>query len=666
MRPDSPRSHSRRGHPPTRVGACPTPRLDRWATLAARLAGGAARGHVLLLQDGSLHVRGASAPDAAPPPERLCTLALGAAGVFAPRDLRPLPDPTPSRPPLRAFAGVALHGPQGHRAGVLTLSAEEPLAWSEALLADLADVAAAVELELQLHGERAARRRAEAAAQRHEANFAALFDNGSLGVAVVGAEGWLIRSNARLQQMLGLGEAELREHRLPDFAHPEDRSDALAVFLHLEHGDHDHRQGEMRLRLADGRVAWVDVLVSLVRDREQRPLCGIALVADVTARRQAEADLRESQQQLVLAQRMEAVGQLAGGIAHDISNVLTVVGSFAQLLRSEIEPASHAHELAVEIERASERSVGLTRQLLAFQRQQSFLPARVDLNQLLRRMDGILRRVVHEDVELATELDPGLGPVLADPGQMEQVILNLAMNARDAMPDGGILRIRTRNLRIDHDDAPDPLRPGDYVCITLTDSGVGIDEQTRGRIFEPFFSTKPADRGTGLGLSTAYGIVHRGGGSIRVDSQPGLGSSFHVLLPRLAEPAPPAHPAHGTILLVEDEPAIRLLAHHVLSRLGYTVLQAGDAHQALRLFDEYAPRIDLLLTDLLIPGERSGRTLAEHFRQRRPDLPVLFMSGYTPETVPHHALLGPDDAFLHKPFTSEALAARVREQIGRA
>ncbi|HET7322068.1 MAG TPA: ATP-binding protein, partial [Longimicrobiaceae bacterium] len=373
--------------------------------------------------------------------------------------------------------------------------------------------------------------------------------------------------------------------------------------------------------------------------------------------------------------RMEAVGRLAGGIAHDFNNVLTVIGSFAQLLQREVPGGSQAAHYVSEIEKAAARSTSLTRQLLAFSRQQVLKLQRLDLNEVIVDMETMLRRLIQEDILLVTRLEPELPPVRADPGQMEQVLMNLAVNARDAMPDGGRLLIETAAVELSDEDArryPYQVNPGRYARIRISDSGTGMDADTLERIFEPFFTTKEMGHGSGLGLATVYGIVKQSGGYIWADSTPGGGTTFDVLLPvrlqELPEPGPEAaepRPTGGseTVLLVEDEPSIRAIASHILTRQGYTVLEATDGTAALHLVDEAEGRIHLLLTDVVMPG-MNGRVLAEHLQQRLPDLPVLFMSGYTADALEFYGIER-GTSFLDKPFTPDSLSAAVRKVLDR-
>ena len=374
-------------------------------------------------------------------------------------------------------------------------------------------------------------------------------------------------------------------------------------------------------------------------------------------RKRAEQALRRSEEQLRQAQKMEAVGRLAGGIAHDFNNLLTVITSYGDLLLEDLAPDDSRRDDVDQIRKAAEGAAALTRQLLAFSRQQVLEPKVVDLRAILAGTEKLLRRLIGADVHLAMPLAPDLGAVKADPGQLEQIIINLAVNARDAMPGGGRLTIEAANMVVE-------ARPGRYVMLAVSDTGIGMDEQTKARVFEPFFTTKETGKGTGLGLATVYGIVKQAGGFITVDSEPGRGTTFKVYLPRVDEPvAPaiarpaPAEPRRGTetVLVAEDAPSVRLVTRQVLERYGYTVLEAPTGDIALRLAAKHHGPIHLLLTDVVMPG-LSGRQLAGQLSLLRSEMKVLYVSGYA-DTVE------PGAAYLQKPFAPEALARRVRDVL---
>ncbi|HET8648864.1 MAG TPA: ATP-binding protein, partial [Gemmatimonadales bacterium] len=406
---------------------------------------------------------------------------------------------------------------------------------------------------------------------------------------------------------------------------------------------------------------WIDVRAYPSRD-------GIAVYfRDTTARRAAEAGLKQREEQLRQAQKMEAVGQLAGGIAHDFNNLLTAITGYAGLLLRQFDESDARRGDVLEIRRAAERAGTLTQQLLAFSRRQVTQPRLLNLNSLLEDLSRLLVRLLGEHINVVLELSPEVGSVRADPGQMEQVIVNLAVNARDAMPEGGTLTISTAARAVDETAARAAnSTPGAYVALTVRDTGHGFDPGLQERIFEPFFTTKGPGKGTGLGLSTVYGIVRQAGGTVTVTSAPGEGAAFSILLPEAAEPAEATTveqdqtvvPGTETVLLVEDEPAVRGMAARALREFGYNVVVAADGPDALELGGPGQQQIDLLLTDVALP-HLSGRIVAERLLEQRPGMRVLFMSGYTTDPAVM-AAAADRGRFIQKPFTPEALLTRVR------
>jgi signal transduction histidine kinase len=403
----------------------------------------------------------------------------------------------------------------------------------------------------------------------------------------------------------------------------------------------------------------------------------LASVASAVAvgieRKRAEEALRQSEERLRQAQKMEAVGRLAGGVAHDFNNLLTVITSYSDLLLEDLGPDDPKRDDVGEIRKAAQGAAALTRQLLAFSRQQVLEPKVLDLRATVTGTEKLLQRLIGDDIRLTTALAPDLGAVKADPVQLEQIIINLAVNARDAMPTGGRLTIEAANVEMDevYVRSHAPARPGRYVMLAMSDTGIGMDDQTKARIFEPFFTTKERGKGTGLGLATVYGIVKQAGGFIWVYSEPGRGTSFKVYLPRVDEPVEPgvartarAEPGRGTetVLVVEDAAAVRMVTRQVLERYGYAVLEAPNGDTALRLAAKHHGPIHLLLTDVVMPG-LSGRQLAEQLAQLRPDMKVLYVSGYGDSAVVHHGILEAGVAYLQKPFTPESLARRVRDAL---
>lgn len=404
--------------------------------------------------------------------------------------------------------------------------------------------------------------------------------------------------------------------------------------------------------------------VSLARVPGSEPPVFVAYVRDVTERKRLE-------QQLLQAQKMESVGRLAGGIAHDFNNILTAILGYADLLLEDMGDAPWRTDVG-EIKRSAERAAMLTRQLLAFGRRQILVPQVVDVNTLIADLERMLVRLIGEDIGLSTELAGDLRLVSVDPGQLTQAVMNLVVNARDAMPHGGKLLIETKNIHLDETYAAsrDDVAAGDYIMVAVSDTGIGMNDAVKAHLFEPFFTTKERGQGTGLGLSTAYGIVKQSGGHIAVYSEPARGSTFRIYLPPTTEPlgAPassPGEPARGgreTVLLVEDEAPVRELARRVLKSHGYVVLEASTAEGGRQLWHEHSPRIDLLFTDVVLPGA-SGPDLARALQDERPDLRVLYTSGYTETAIVHRGVLDPRTPYLQKPFAPSALAHKVREVL---
>jgi two-component system, cell cycle sensor histidine kinase and response regulator CckA len=394
--------------------------------------------------------------------------------------------------------------------------------------------------------------------------------------------------------------------------------------------------------------------------------CLLSVVKDVTERKDLEQQFRQ-------AQKMEAVGQLAGGVAHDFNNLLMVINGYAQLVLEKLKPDDPLRKHVDEIKKAGDRASTLTRQLLAFSRRQILMPQVVDLNAVVAGMHGMLSRLIGENIELTVIAGPELGSVKVDPGQIEQVILNLAVNARDAMPQGGQLVLETQNVDLDESYTRNhaQMKPGRHVLLAVSDTGGGMDIEVQKHIFEPFFTTKPPGKGTGLGLSTAFGIVKQSEGSIWAYSEPGRGTTFKIYLPRIdkmAETLEPgqqlAEPALGgcTVLLVEDEASVRGLVRQNLNLMGCRVLEAQNGLEAIRIAEEHAGPIHALVTDAVMPG-LNGQEVAERLAATRPDTKVLYMSGYTDDAVVRNALLGAHVAFIQKPFTSQALARKLSELL---
>jgi len=391
------------------------------------------------------------------------------------------------------------------------------------------------------------------------------------------------------------------------------------------------------------------------------------------AHKAAEAALRQSEEQLRQAQKLEAVGRLAAGVAHDFNNILTVISGHGELLSGQLDADDPRRKNAEQIEKAAQRAAGLTRQLLIFSRKQVIEPRVLKLNDVILDIEKMLRRLIGEDIEFCTRLDPAAGHIKADPGQIEQVIMNLAVNARDAMPIGGKLSVTTANTTLDKNhlkNFPD-MGAGDYVMLAIADTGTGMSDEVKAHLFEPFFTTKPSGQGTGLGLATCFGIVKQNAAHINVQSELGSGTTFKIYFPQVQsalEPScvriTPTEVAGGneTVLLVEDEPVVRELAVATLREKGYTVVEAVNGEEGLRLARQHDGKIDLVLTDVVMPV-MGGKEMADALRTSHPDAKVLFTSGYTEDALGHHGVLRPGILFLPKPYLTTTLARKVREVL---
>ena len=507
-----------------------------------------------------------------------------------------------------------------------------------------------------------------AAALRESNEFVrALFDSSPVAIMATDMDLHVVQWNGAAERLFGWTAEEVigkpyplaSERMLPELERSRARALSEGRFIDM-HVQRIHRNG-----------ALVDVSLSagVIRDAQMQPSGFVLLAADLSERARLESQLRH-------AQKMDAVGQLAGGVAHDFNNLLTVVTGYAGILLSELPKDESIRPDIEEIMGAADRAGVLTRQLLAFSRQQMLEPRVLDLNEVVEGMEQMLRRVLPADIKVTTALDPSIGWVNADPGQLEQVLMNLIVNARDAMPEGGELTIETMDVRLDGMDGGERADavPGDYVMLAVSDTGTGITKTAQSRIFEPFFTTKERGKGTGLGLSTAHGIITQSGGYLTVYSEPDLGATFKVYLPRVQSGAEadvvdtsPRTVTRGAeaILLVEDDDAVRVTATRILERAGYTIYSAADGSEALAIHDRIGSRIDLVLTDMIMP-EMSGRELVARIRERQPNIAVLVMSGYTEQTSMRQSLVDSGSAFIQKPFTPEGLSAKVREALNTA
>jgi len=555
---------------------------------------------------------------------------------------------------------------------------EEPMAfadgrtiWLRTNKVPLRDASGAVFGVLGTYEDITEQRQAAIGLHESEERFRATFEQAAVGISHVGTDGRFLRVNQRLCEMLGYSREELLGRTFQQITHPADLEADVENVRRMLAGEIQAYSMEKRYLRKDGTAAWIALTVSLARDADGRPKYFISVVEDIEPRRLAEAKEARLRNQFEQAQKMESVGQLAGGIAHDFNNLLTAILGFCELILSD-EKTSHRSELE-EIKHAGERAAALTRQLLAFSRKQVFQLELLDLNAVVLNMETMLRRVIGEDVRLTSALATEIGRVKADPSQIEQVLMNLAVNARDAMPGGGALRIETSNVDVDEAlaAAHTPCAPGRFVVLSVSDTGCGMDSETRRRVFEPFFTTKPKGKGTGLGLATVYGIVKQSGGFVSFSSEPGKGTTFQVHLPCTKEPvamersgAHVAAPLKGTetILMVEDDDGVRRLACRVLESLGYTVLCAESGPEALDLARDHEGKIDLVLTDVVMPA-MSGREVERRLVEAGHAARVLFMSGYTDDAVLKHGVLETGVAFLQKPFTPGALGRKVREVL---
>ena len=481
----------------------------------------------------------------------------------------------------------------------------------------------------------------------------------------------VIYANSSVETLTGYTLADLEKTGFSWF-HDGDRARMALRWDSLFQGG-AFQDEEYRLVTRQGAVKWVEATWGPILDATGRQVGVQGSERDISARKAAEEALRESQQRYLQAQKLESVGRLAGGVAHDFNNLLTVINGYSDLVLRRLGDAHPLREDIAQIRNAGTRAADLTRQLLMFSRKQLIQPRSVDLNQVVVESEKMLRRVLGEDIQLTTSLNPSLGLVLADPGQLHQVLMNLVVNARDAMPDGGTLALETAVVNIDASytaDHPESAA-GPFVLLTVTDSGTGMDEETCSHVFEPFFSTKDQSHGSGLGLSTVYGIVRQSKGWVEIYTELGVGSEFKVYLPRIqAEvqmpdeivPSPAALRGSETVLVVEDQEEVRCLATTVLTGYGYQVLQAADGAVALALVGSHSGPIDLLLTDVVLPG-MNGRELSESLRRLLPSIKVLYTSGYTYEVIAHRGVIAREVAYIAKPYSPAALAAKVRQVL---
>jgi len=511
------------------------------------------------------------------------------------------------------------------------------------------------------------RRQAEDALKREKERFRVLTEDSPLGISMISRDGHYGYINPAFTEIFGYGLEDTptgKEWFRKAFPDGEYRRQSISTWIKDEK---DSKPGEPRARTftvtcKDASKKEIQFIPVMLKNGDQ-----FVIYEDITKERKLEAQLRQSQ-------KMEGIGRLAGGVAHDFNNLLTVIMANADLALMDLAEDDSLKRNLEEIKGGGKRAATLTRQLLAFSRKQILQPVVLDLNTLIAGFVKMLERMIGEDVELEIVLASGLSRVEADPGQMEQIIMNLVVNARDSMLDGGKLIIETVNVDLDKDYAKEPdvsMQPGPYVMLGVSDTGMGMDDKTKSHIFEPFFTTKEVGKGTGLGLSSVYGIVKQSGGYIWVYSEPGQGTTFKIYLPAVEgeavsrekeEISPERLTGSETILIVEDDDKVRKLACEILEPQGYSILEAQNGIEALRVSESHSGQIHLMLTDVVMP-KMGGRELEEHLRPLRPDMKVIYMSGYTDNAILHHGVLSPGIEFLEKPFTPAGLRKKVREVL---
>jgi two-component system, cell cycle sensor histidine kinase and response regulator CckA len=496
--------------------------------------------------------------------------------------------------------------------------------------------------------------------------FHLITENAEDMIAVVDFNGNRIYNSPAYYRVLGYTAEELKKSKPHEQIHPDDRANLVAAALEAQQQGVGRRV-EYRMSHKDGSWRLLESTASVVPSKSGPATKMVVVNRDITERRQLEEKFRQ-------AHKMEAIGRLSGGIAHDFNNLLGVIIGYAEILQEKLGERDPLRVSADEIVKAGNRAASLTRQLLAFSRQQVLESEVLDLNEIVVDIEKMLRRVIGEDIELGADLDPDLGHVKADRSQLEQLFLNLAVNARDAMPDGGKFLIETRAFEMTEEyvrSYPYPVNTGSYARVTVRDTGMGMDADVQVRIFEPFFTTKEKGKGTGLGLSTVYGVVKQSGGYIEVHSEIGKGAAFAIYFPTVQETTSQTKPhqilnaasvAHETILLVEDEDSLRTLSRNLLELSGYTVLEARNGDEALRIAKNRTSNIDLLLTDIVMPGI-NGRELAKKLLIEMPQLKVVYMSGYAGQTLGEINIFGKNAYYLQKPFSREHLAQKIRDAL---
>ena len=557
---------------------------------------------------------------------------------------------------------------RGSEIGVLALCAAETSFFNEAEARLAGEMAASVSYALDSLERDHQRRSAEAALRVSRDRLERVLDAIDEGYWDWNRASGELHLSSRYYTMLGYvpGELRLGWDSWMAMAHPDDAKVVDAEFARFAQVDHNTFSMEIRMRCKSGQYIWVLSRGKVVeRDQSGKPVRLVGTHTDVTERKKLE-------EQFLQAQKLESVGRLAGGVAHDFNNLLTVINGYSEVVLGKLAVGDPNRRFLDAIQQAGVRAAGLTEQLLAFSRKQVTQPRALALNTAVADAERLLLRLVREDIEMITRFEAAPDHVMADPSQLHQIVMNLVVNARDAMPVGGRLVIATRNEEVPAGEADLP--PGHYIVLSVADTGTGMDAETMRHIFEPFFTTKERGKGTGLGLSTVYGIVQQSGGAIRLDSAVGKGTTFHIYLPQVSANLVPAmsaptRPAQiqgsETVLIAEDQPLVRELAVETLRGLGYRVLAASDGDEAFRIATEHTGPIHILLTDVVMPG-MDGWMLAERISALRPGLKVIYTSGYTDDVVGARRVIEAGAAYLPKPFTPAVLSAKIREVAGPA
>jgi two-component system, cell cycle sensor histidine kinase and response regulator CckA len=531
----------------------------------------------------------------------------------------------------------------------------------------LARLVPAVRRAMQEVKVQAENRRTKEALQETEQRLRIVFNESPLGIALVNLDGHPFLSNPALQKILGYTGEELSRMRFTDYTHPDDCAVDLELFQQLIRSARQSYQIEKRFIRKDGNVVCARLSVGSAREAAGHVSFAIGMVEDITERRHLEA-------QFIEAQKMDVIGQLAAGVAHDFNNILAVIMGYCDLIAAGLGPDSPLSKYAEEIRHSSERAARLTHQLLVFSRKETVQAVVLDLNAVVRDLDKMLRRLINEHIEMTVVSNKDLGRIKADSGYIGQVVMNLVINARDAMPDGGKLTVATSNVTLDENDARahKKAKPGNYVMLSVKDTGTGMTDEVKAHLFEAFFTTKPLGKGTGLGLATCQTIVEQCAGHICFSSEVGKGTTFKIYFPRVDEPldinttfikAGPLPRGTETLLVVEDEPSLRHLTCGVLEKLGYKVLSAANGQEGLRVVREHpGATIRLVITDVIMPL-MGGKVMAEWLKTTYPDLKILFTSGYTDGEIASHGGRATEFEFIPKPYTSAILARKVRAML---